>query len=167
MERTLAVIGVGNMAKAIICGIVSSDLEVSSFYLFDKCAQTYDNMQKDDSFVYCDSIEQAVSSASCVLLSVKPQNYPEVLEQITLLPDHEKKLYISIAAGITSEQVSSELSGATVIRVLPNLPMTIGQGVSAICENEKASAEDFDFVNCVFASAGSSKIIKKINKNKK
>ena len=51
MERSLAVIGVGNMAKSIIVGITSSDIEVSRFYLFDKNQETYSNMQTKESFV--------------------------------------------------------------------------------------------------------------------
>jgi pyrroline-5-carboxylate reductase len=166
MERSLAVIGVGNMAKSIIAGIVSSNLNVSHFYLFDKNEATYDSMVKHDSFVFSDSIGSAVTAADCVLLSVKPQNYPEVLEIIKQVDNHDKKLYISIAAGITAASVSEDLDGATVVRVLPNLPMTIGKGVSAICNNEKASADDLSFVNDVFASAGSTLFIDECEMNR-
>ena len=166
MERTLAVIGVGNMAKSIIAGITSSGLGVSKFYLFDKNEKTYSTLKDNEAFVYCNDIHNAVASADCVLLSVKPQNYPEVLEQITKVTDFDKKLYISIAAGITSDSVSSTLSGATVIRVLPNLPMTIGKGVSAICKNPAANPDDFSFVDAVFASAGSTLIIDESEMNR-
>lgn len=166
MERSLAVIGVGNMAKSIIAGITSSDIEVSRFYLFDKNQDTYNNMQRKDSFVYSESIESAVASADTVLLSVKPQNYPEVLELIKTVEGYQNKLYISIAAGITSQSVSEQLGGATVIRVLPNLPMTIGKGVSAICHNASASAEELNFVDAVFASAGSTMFIEESEMNR-
>ena len=166
MERSLAVIGVGNMAKSIIAGITSSDIEVSRFYLFDKNQDTYNNMQRKDSFVYSESIESAVASADTVLLSVKPQNYPEVLEEISAIKSHKTKLYISIAAGITSDSVSETLGGAVVIRVLPNIPMTIGNGVSAICRNPAASEESFSFVTDIFASAGSTLIIDECEMNR-
>ena len=166
MERTLAVIGVGNMAKSIIAGITSSNLDVSRFYLFDKNPDTYASMQSNEAFEYCEDICSAVDPADCVLLSIKPQNYPEVLEQIKNVANFDKKLYISIAAGITCESVSNTLCGATVIRVLPNLPMTIGKGVSAICKNSSAKAEDFAFVDAVFASAGSTIIINESEMNR-
>ena len=166
MERTLAVIGVGNMAKAIITGIVSSDVKVSKFYLFDKNEETYKNLESNSAFEYCNDIYSAVKSADCVLLSVKPQNYSEVLDEIKTVVGFDKKLYISIAAGITSDSVSNTLSGATVIRVLPNLPMTIGKGVSAICKNPSANEMDFDFVDAIFSSAGSTVIIDEAEMNR-
>ncbi len=166
MKRSLAVIGVGNMAKSIIAGITSANLDVSKFYLFDKNTDTYKTMEQNPAYNYCTSIDEAVEKADCVLLSVKPQNYPEVLENIKLADGYNGKLYISIAAGITSDSVSQTLDNAIVVRVLPNLPMTIGQGVSAICKNKKASAEDFEFINAVFASAGSTLIIDECEMNR-
>lgn len=166
MKRSLAVIGVGNMAKSIIAGITSSGVGVSHFYLFDTNEATYESMQNHGSFVYSKSIEDAVASADTVLLSVKPQNYPEVLEIIKNTGGYEKKLYISIAAGITSQSVSQELGGATVVRVLPNLPMTIGKGVSAICNNPSAAPSEIEFVNAVFASAGSTMFIEEDEMNR-
>ena len=166
MEHKLAVIGVGNMAKAIIAGIASAKLPVSEFLLYDKNPETFFSLPLSEGFRLTDSIGEAVEEADCILLSVKPQNYPEVLEEIRALKSHETKLYISIAAGITSESVSTALDGAVVIRVLPNLPMTVGSGVSAICRNSAASKESFDFVTDIFASAGSTLIIDESEMNR-
>ena len=166
MNRTFAVIGVGNMAKSIIAGITSGNVSVSSFYLFDKNSAACDCYANKENFYVESDISSAVEKSDCVLLSVKPQNYPEVLEEIRSLDSHETKLYISIAAGITSESVSEALSGAVVIRVLPNIPMTIGSGVSAICRNENASKESFDFIVDVFSSAGSTLIIDESEMNR-
>ena len=166
MNRKIAVIGVGNMAKSIISGILSSNLSVDKFYLYDKYPAACDTFSNFSNVCIASSIEDAVMNADCVLLSVKPQNYPEVLEAIGALPSHEKKLYISIAAGITVKSVSNALGNAVVIRVLPNLPMTVGEGVSAICRNENAEASDFNFVTDVFNCAGSTIIIDEIEMNR-
>jgi pyrroline-5-carboxylate reductase len=166
MEHKLAVIGVGNMAKAIIAGIASSKLPVSEFLLYDKNPEAFSNLPICEGFRRTDSISDAITEADCVLLSVKPQNYPEVLSEIAELDGHSKKLYISIAAGITSDSVSEALDGAVVIRVLPNIPMTIGCGVSAICRNSAASEESFSFVTDIFASAGSTLIIDECEMNR-
>lgn len=159
MERSIAVIGVGNMAKAIINGIISSTLEVSRFRLFDTNPDTYKTLPSFSSFEYSSDIESAVDASDIVLLSVKPQNYTDVLKILKNTDSYSKKLYISIAAGISSESVSEALGGATVIRVLPNLPMTIGKGLSVICNNEKASDDDFEFVKKMFEAAGSILVI--------
>ena len=166
MKRKIAVIGVGNMARSIISGIVSSSLPIEKIFLYDKAEAACDSYRNNSDFVIASSIKDAVCDADCVLLSVKPQNFPEVLSEISLTSKCSEKLYISIAAGITSESVSSALGGAVVIRVLPNLPMTIGKGVCAICKNYNADNEDFSFVNDVFSSAGNTIIIDEIEMNR-
>lgn len=157
MERKLAVIGVGNMAKAIVGGIVSSQLAISDIIVYDKNSNQYNDLPKSTfcCFHYANTIEEAVASADCVLLSVKPQNYTEVLSDIQKIPHHAEKLYISIAAGISVTSVTNALGQARVIRVLPNVPMLIGKGVSLICKNDRIAEDDFSFVCTIFQSSGS------------
>ena len=166
MSRKMAVIGVGNMARAILAGIISADASIDEFFLYDKNENACDEYRTKKSFNVVNSVSQAVAQADCVLLSVKPQNYPEVLNEIKNTDNFNEKLYISIAAGITSQSVSDTLCGAVVIRVLPNLPMTIGKGVSAICKNDKAQSADFEFVNSIFSYAGTTTIIDESEMNR-
>ena len=154
MSRNLSVIGVGNMAKAIIGGILASDMAIDKIFLYDKYPECCSAFKDNDRFAIVDSIEDAIRFGDVVLLSVKPQNYPEILNEIKSSLDYKDKLYISIGAGISVKSVSDALDGANVVRVLPNLPMTIGKGVSAICRNKKIEPNDFDFVTSVFMSAG-------------
>lgn len=165
MSKKLAVIGVGNMAKAIISGIRGSDIDISDFYLYDVNPDQYKKISGDE-IVYAETIADAISSSDCVLLSVKPQNYPEVLDEIAKVPCSSDKLYISIGAGITVKSVCESLRTDRVVRVLPNLPMLISQGVSVICRNDDVGAEDFDLVVKIFESAGSSLIIDEKDMNK-
>lgn len=165
MKKKLAVIGVGNMAKAIIGGILSKNLPLEEILLFDRTATQYETLSENALIRTASSITDAVSDADCVLLSVKPQNYDEVLTEISSIPEAKEKLYISIGAGISSESVSNRLSGANVVRVLPNVPMLIGQGVSVICENPALNTDDFEFVCDVFRSAGSVLLIEEKDMN--
>ena len=159
MKKTFAVIGVGNMAKSILAGITSADIPISSFYLYDKISAACDSYKTKEKFYIQEDIISTVENADCILLSVKPQNYNEILAEIKKSADYSQKLYISIGAGITSQSVSDALDGANVIRVLPNLPMTIGMGASVICKNDKVSDESFAFVESIFASSGSTTVI--------
>ena len=157
-HNKLAVIGVGNMAKAIINGILGSDMSISEFILYDINRSQLASVQSinQDKIFLVDSISDAVRLADCVLISVKPQNYPEVLKEISTVDGYKNKLYISIGAGISTKSVSDSLGGDIfVVRVLPNVPMLIGMGVSVICRNSEIAPEDFDFVKRVFSSAGS------------
>ena len=79
MNRKIAVIGVGNMAKAIISGIIGSHKFVDEFFLYDTNQSACEEFEFKKNFYVANSISEAVNRADCVLLSVKPQNYPAVL----------------------------------------------------------------------------------------
>ena len=112
------------------------------------------------------SIKNAVEIADAVLLSVKPQNFPEVLAEISAVDSHSEKLYITIAAGITVESISKVLGTDRIIRVLPNIPMTIGKGVSLVCTNDKVDTLAFAFVCDVFGASGTTVIIDETDMNR-
>lgn len=155
MNVKLGVIGVGNMARAIIAGVQSTSLPIDEIILCDKNPQQYSLLPSGDKkYAEADSIASAARDADCILLSVKPQNFDEILREIACVEGHEKKLYITIAAGITVNTVSKALGGADTVRVLPNLPITIAQGVTAIC-NSDIDAERFELVASIFRTTGS------------
>ena len=167
MKKKLAVLGVGNMAKAILGGLVSTETSLSDFFLFDKNTVQYETVPKGfGTYHFARSITEAVSSSDCVLLSVKPQNFTEILSEITHAEDFNSKLYISIAAGIEAETISQQLNGAKVVRVLPNLPMTIGMGVTLICKNDSVSQADMELIQNIFASSGSYLMIEETDMNR-
>ncbi|MBR2388444.1 MAG: pyrroline-5-carboxylate reductase [Clostridia bacterium] len=161
MSKKLAVIGVGNMAKAIISGIKRSSLDFSTIYLYDINSAQYESLV-DENTVACDSVAYAVDRSDCVLLSVKPQKFPELLKEISALPSSRDKLYISIAAGITTSYIGTALNTKNIVRVLPNLPMVISRGVSAVCYNDNVSSENFELVTEIFEASGS---VLKINED--
>ena len=166
MPYSMAVIGFGNMAKAIISGVLDSSLNIGEIKVFDKNPEQYASFKNDNyELKQENSIADAIKGADVVLLAVKPQNYPEVLSEICENKEYDKKLYISIAAGITSQSVSDSLGGADVIRVLPNVPMIIGKGVSVICRNANVDSEKFQFVCDIFGSAGNNVIINEEDMN--
>lgn len=162
----MAVIGFGNMAKAIISGVLNSSVDIEEIKIFDKNPdQLISFKNNSDKLKKEKNIADAINNSDVVLLSVKPQNYPEVLSEISQVQGFDQKLYISIAAGITSQSVSDSLNQADVIRVLPNVPMIIGKGVSVICSNPNVDIEKFQFVCNIFASAGSNIIINEEDMN--
>ncbi len=160
MKKKIAFIGVGNMATAIINGITSADkclVPWSNIILFDRDSGKLEKYSEKGANIAL-SLSDAVSCADCVFLCVKPQNFPDIMPVIADVKDVNTKLFVTIAAGISIEKISVPTHGAPVVRVMPNTPMLIGQGVSAICRSENVSDSDFDFVSEVFSSAG--KVIK-------
>lgn len=156
MRKKIAFIGVGNMATAILSGITSRSVAPilwSDIVLYNRHVE---KITKYEAMGAClaGSLNEAVEIADCVVLCVKPQSFAEILPELSKCKDVEKKLFVSIAAGISSESISRATNGAPVVLVMPNTPMLIGQGVSAICKNDAVAEADLDFVSEMFASAG-------------
>ena len=170
MNYRLGVIGVGNMAKAIIGGIQKSHKCISQIFLFDKSSQQYSELLSATNahipYTTTSKIQEVIENSDVILLSVKPQNFPEILEEISSTDCYRNKLYISIAAGIDSSLISKALNGTDVIRVLPNLPITIGNGLSLICKNDNIDSEKFDLVRSLFDASGSTIIINETEMNR-
>ncbi len=164
--RTMAFIGVGNMAGAIMGGMLKSGaIDHAHLALTDtfpeKCAAYVERGAR-----FYPSVADAAGAADCVVLSVKPQNFGEILPLLSTVPGIDRKLIITIAAGITVSTVKEALHGAPVVRVLPNTPMLIGEGVSVVCRAPDVSVEDFAFVCSVFEASGRVHIIDESEMNR-
>ena len=164
--RKIAFIGVGNMAGAIIGGMLKSGaVDYAHLILSDrfpeKCAAYVEK-----GAVLASSPAEAAAQADCVVLSVKPQNFCEILPELAAVAGIEEKLIITIAAGISVETVKTALHGAPVVRVLPNTPMLIGMGVSVICRADDVSPADFAFVRSIFEASGSVTVINESEMNR-
>ncbi len=155
MARKIAFMGVGNMASAIINGITAAGhVSFSELVLYDIFPEKCETYTKQGATL-ASSEADAAAMVDCIVLAVKPQTFPELLPRLAQVKDIEKKLIVTIAAGITVETVTSALGGAPVVRVLPNTPMLIGMGVSVICRNDAVASEDFAFVSSMFEASGS------------
>ena len=150
--KRIAFIGSGNMASAICGGIIKSNIiPASNIMLFDKNADQY--LKFDPSCIKASDLCSVINFAEYIFLSVKPQNIKEVLQEVGHL-DLSNKTFVSICAGITIETIEKILGNVKIIRTMPNTPLLIGQGVTAICKNKYVGEEDLKFVTSIFASSG-------------
>ena len=164
--RKIAFIGVGNMANAIIGGLLRSKAAdcphlILSDRFPEKCAP-----YTRQGATLVETPAEAAKAADCVVLSVKPQNFPEILAELSRVDGIESKLIVTIAAGITVAKVKAALHGAPVVRVLPNTPMLIGMGVSVICKAPDVDPADFAFITAMFEASGSVIVIDESEMNR-
>ncbi len=151
-KQRLAVIGLGNMGSAIIRGALEAGACLpDEIFVYDS------NTEKRNSFSalglnICESVASCVSSADAVLIAVKPQNINDLLSEIKEYA--QEKLIITIAAGITTSAIEAAIPTSRVIRVMPNTPLLVSEGVSAIARGRFATESDMQFVNTIFSSAG-------------
>jgi len=146
-------IGAGNMGFAIMKGIKNSKMDVDIFAYdvseasLEKASSLEVNITKSEN--------EVVSSCKYVILAVKPQSFTEVLEKIK----HditEDTVIISIAAGISGEFLKSNVSNEKLksVLVMPNTPLLLGEGATAMSKVEPTTDDEFDFVCSIFKSCG-------------
>ena len=150
----LGVIGAGNMAGAIISGILGAGLlkpsEICVYDRFDEKLKEYENKGLNP----CKDAAEVVERAKYILLSIKPQNFDEVLPLIKNKVTAET-VFVSIAAGISPAYISQQIGKVCkVFQVMPNTPLLIGQGSVAISRVAPTTDEEFEFAKSLFSSAG-------------
>lgn len=152
-NNKIGFIGAGNIATAIISGILNAGyITPENIYVFD----IYENKKKallNLGVNAASSSNELVEIVDYIFLTVKPQIYPIILEEIKDVSSG--KCFIDVAAGITIDFVKKILGEDTaVIRVMPNTPLTVGCGSTAIVKGKNVTDSQFEFVNKIFASSG-------------
>ena len=146
-------IGAGNMATAIIGGLVRSGFEKKDIFVYDVFAEKLGAFA-DMGLSTSDCALSLTKDADIIVLAVKPQQYGEVIEGIAPAASADKT-FVSIAAGITIEFVRRKLGfDAPVVRVMPNTPLLLGKGASAISPSENVNSEAFELIKGMFECSG-------------
>lgn len=152
--KSIAFLGAGNMAYAIIGGMKDACITV-----YDKMTSQYDKFSEN--ILRATSAAEAVKASEYIVLSVKPQNFGELLTELkeSGIPLKEKT-FISIAAGISCESICRNLgTDVAVVRTMPNTPLLIGKGVTALSRNGLVSDETFKDVEAMFSALGKTLIL--------
>ena len=148
--------GTGNMATAILRGVLSSGLLCADeLMIYDIDFAKTEALSKETGVKTAVSPDALISACDTVLLAVKPQVLPGVLNENAPVFSQQNPLIISIAAGKTLSFLQEQLSfPARLVRVMPNLNATVGAAVSAFCGNERATEEDLSFTEKLCESFG-------------
>jgi len=153
MESKVVFVGAGNMAEAIVSGMVAADFcAPEKIVLTDIRPERLADLEAEHG-VSTSTDNSVVKNAEIVVLAVKPQMMEEVLKGIAPVLRKET-LVISIAAGIPASKIEAVLgNGTRVVRVMPNTPALIGKGASALAAGTLADEADMEvaeaILNCV------------------
>ncbi len=152
-NKKIGFIGAGNMATAIINGILlNKTADAENIFIYDLDTNKMQLMSDKGINTVNKSVE-VVEKSDIIILAVKPQNYEEVLLSIKSGAT-EKKVFVSIAAGISTDYVKSVLEvNCPMVRVMPNTPLLLGKGATAMSRSN-ISDEDFEYVYKIFATSG-------------
>lgn len=151
----LGFIGCGNMARAIIQGIVTKGVVgpeeiLGSNTTPERAKETHDKLGIETTT----DVTQVAGRSDIVFLCVKPQQYESVIAQIK---DHlhERQIFVSIAPGKTLAWLSKQIARPVkIVRVMPNTPALVGEGMTTFCVNDLVSPEDAKIVRELLESFG-------------
>jgi pyrroline-5-carboxylate reductase len=154
MTKKIGFIGAGNMAEAMMKGIISTGLYTAGDIV---ASEVYEPRRKYIAGtlgidVYADNADVA-KNADFIILAVKPQHVKEVLTSLKglLTKGH---LVMSIAAGVTLASLESNVPACRFVRVMPNQPCMVLASASAFSRGTKATNEDCATVNNVLQAVG-------------
>lgn len=154
-EKAIGFIGAGFMAEAVLRGILDADVcSAQTIMASDVTAERRDRFAALG-VEATDDNRRVISACATVLIAVKPQNLSDILPEIgaSLTADH---LLLTICAGCPTAMFERAAGGAVrVVRAMPNLPMCVGRGVSAVCKGRHATDDDLDLARRIFGAAGS------------
>lgn len=155
---TIGFIGSGNMAEAMINGVLKANVyRPGKVFVSDIRPERLKYLREHYGVRTAEDNAELASDADIVVLSVKPQNMADALESIkdTLKPG---ALVISIAAGIRTADIAAVLGDVAIIRVMPNMPAWVDEAASVLFANEKAQSR-LEIARLVFLSVGKAEVI--------
>lgn len=160
MNTKIGFIGCGNMAQAMIGGIISSKLIESQNLMVSNPSEGKLNLVKEKYEVLITTNNTQVAEfADILVLAVKPHFYAKVIDEIKG-NIKENAVIVTIAAGITINFMQEALgSNVKIVRTMPNTPALVGEGMSALCYNSKVSIEELNYVINIFKSFGKVEVI--------
>ncbi|AMB99575.1 hypothetical protein AWM75_05990 [Aerococcus urinaehominis] len=159
MEKTIGIIGAGNMGQAILSGLLKTeDLTTNQLWVSDT-DQDKLNRLKDQHQINT-TIDNTVLISKCqiIILALKPYIIRPLIQEFA--PQLSNKLIISIATGYTLNQATQDLGKQVKFcRAMPNTPALVGKGTSGLAPNKNISDEELSTILSIFNSFGQTIIV--------
>lgn len=148
----IAFIGGGNMAGAIIGGLLRQGMTAAQVDVVEPFAPTRDRLKERFGIAALEHASAALQRARIVVWAVKPQTFRDAAAPVR---DHTQgALHLSVAAGIRSDSIAGWLGTQRIVRCMPNTPALIGQGITALYARAAVDADDQRRAEAVIATTG-------------
>lgn len=150
-------IGVGNMAKAIIEGIlVAGKIPSQDIYIHSAHTNNYENYAEEKKLVACVDNNEVVQKSDLVFLAVKPLAAGKVLEEIKDSVLKKKVILVSMLSGVSIEDLENFIGSDQVefLRIMPNVNVAINQGITALVSNRSLTDEHYQQAQSILGDIG-------------
>lgn len=154
---TTAIFGVGSMGQAILEGLLASDAFTDEVVVVVRKPERAEELQDVYGVKNLSAADGAKSET--LILTAKPQDMAKMVDEIA---PHVKAgtLVISVAAGITTESIENKLpEGVSVVRVMPNTPSLVGEGMSVLSAGKTASSDALAKAESAMACIGKTLVV--------
>lgn len=158
--KKIGFIGCGNMASAMIGGICKTGLFApEEIIAADLNNAARANAKEKFGIEVTSDNKEAANGSQLVVLSVKPQYYAQVIEEIAPLmrPD---QIVLTIAPGWTLQKLGGTFGRTLkIVRAMPNTPALVGEGITAVCANDQVTEEELIYVCGILKSFGKAEVV--------
>jgi pyrroline-5-carboxylate reductase len=152
LNNKIAFIGGGNMASAMIGGLIKQGTPASSILVVEPFEPMRDKLLQDFGITAMAAASPVLSDAALIVWAVKPQVFKDAAQQTDNFAP--TALHFSVAAGIRSDSIAAWLGSDNVVRSMPNTPALIGKGMTALFARSAVTASGKAWVESVVASMG-------------
>jgi pyrroline-5-carboxylate reductase len=155
----IAIIGGGSMGEALLSGLLRAGRQVKDMVVAEKAPDRAKYLSETYS-VLVTTTADAVDTATYVIVAVKPADVESVIGEIAdaaakAESEAPEQVFVTVAAGVTTAYYENKLpAGSPVIRVMPNAPVVVGGGVSALARGRFATPDHLKAVSAIFDAVG-------------
>jgi pyrroline-5-carboxylate reductase len=149
---TIAFIGGGNMASAIIGGLLKQGTPAAGIQIVEPWEEQRAKLQKQFGITASAVPDATLARASMVVWAVKPQSFREAASQAG--PHSQQALHLSVAAGIRSDSIAGWLGTERVVRAMPNTPALVGLGVTGLFARPAVTSAQRQSVQALIETTG-------------
>ena len=148
----IAFIGGGNMASAILGGLLKQGLSAASVQVVEPWNEARERLARDFDVKAQAQAGASLADATVVVWAVKPQTFRDAA--LAVAPHAKDALHLSVAAGIRSDSIKEWLGTDRIVRSMPNTPALVGRGMTALFARAGVSKDDRALVEQVLAPTG-------------
>ncbi|GGG73848.1 pyrroline-5-carboxylate reductase [Corynebacterium pelargi] len=158
---TVAIIGGGKIGEALLAGLIAGGMNPKKIHVANRRSERSQELKEQYCIVPFSDNAQAVDGVDVVFLCVKPNVLVKVADEIAEAVDNnDSTIVVSMAAGVSNASIEEVMAAGTpVLRVMPNTPMLVGKGTSAIAPGRFADEENIEQVSKLLTTVGTVEVI--------
>ena len=148
----IAFIGGGNMASAIMGGLIRQGVPASNITVIEPFEAARTALKNNLGIEALAAADESLQSAQLVVWAVKPQSFKEAAAPVAAYT--RNALHLSVAAGITTDSIANWIGTQRIVRAMPNTPALVGKGMTGLFARPEVSAEGKALIEAVIGSTG-------------